>query len=1524
MSTITTPYDEDSTHERDEPNAWWTTLKHQGVLLSPIVLEEIFPGGPPAPEEGTHERLRKRHRQFRTDPEDELYGWLDGVFEDLLGYPASRWEKEHNVPPEFTDGDLRPNRVLLEDSETVEVDEEGEESAEDDSPSARALVWIDDDRVTTDEGEPGRIGIYSGKRQHARLVKLLRATGVPIGILTNGHQFRVVHATLDQESWTEWEASAWFEGGEGRTALRGFYGLLSEEVLPSPVEDEEGSLVGRIQASRDRQADLSDVMGTQVREAVELLLQELDDVLMQVDEETREEILAPLRELDMGRRDELRARYQASIRIVMRLVVALYAESRELFPKGNPIYFESYSIEGLFRDLREARIEEGEDALDQQFSAWPRLQALSRLVYHGSPHKDVPMRGYGGRLFRPPEEDGDDEVLAALSAFEHDEVKISDAAMLEVLEKLKIAKFRSGGEARTGPVDFSDLRTEYIGMMYEGLLDYDLREATEDDGAIIFLNIGDEPALPFNVLENLDDDGMAKLVDNLKDNSSGDFLADEEATEADIEDEDDEQAVDSDDLGQEFADDLEARVQRWAKEVVEETGVYMPHANTVKAMDPTVRDRVENEAAKKLVDRIIRPGGTYLVSWSGTRKSTGTFYTPPGLAVPTVHRTLEPLAYDEEKDGAQAPKEPEEILELQVCDPAMGSGTFPVAALNYLTQALKESFEHHVFPEIDDGDPIAAPLGETAKGLLNERLLQIRKGEDEHWEDRLEIQLKRAVVERCIYGVDINPLAVELGKLSLWIETLDPDLPFTFLDHKLRVGNSLIGAWLHQFEHYPVAAWNREGGDGRQGERTKRIKSFRNGALKEQMQTYIRENLNETHWFEPESADQTDGLLQQARKAFDDLHESIDESERERLYREEFQENEDIQTLRHLMDRWCAVWFWSMDSDDAPILDPETFYSANRDEEIESIVQELADRRKLKFFHWEIEFPDVFTGTNRGFDAVVGNPPWDKEKTNSLEFFTRYRPEFRTYGKQQAKKVRKSLFDAQPEIEKEWLDNVEYYKGLSNYITYSSSPWDVPLARGKKSKQLKREWREIRKRGRESFEVPFQYQGSADLNSYKMFGEKFHFLAKNGGRIGAIVPSGIYSDYGNQDLRKLFLEKSQWEWIYSFENRNGIFDIHRSYKFSAITLESGGQTSDLKCRFMVHDLSEWNREKEPEHIIQPKEQVDQFSPEVRSVLEVNNQKDVEILGGIYENGSPIGDLDISYDREVDMTNDSGLFCTQEDIEEENIEITSKGIGFKDNEPVALPLLEGRHIDCFDYQYSAHISGHGRTAQWDELDWTQKYLKPQYWIKTNDILNELEFFDYKVGFMDVTSASNRRTVRASVVPPFPCGNKVPVLREESYNLEDYFVLSAVLNSYALDYVARFKLQGLSANWYIVKSFPLPELGDEKQDQLIELSKKLHAPIPNADVNSGSVEFSWPKRNALQDELERAKVREEIDDIVAKSYGLTDEDMRWILRPDNDDPRNLWKDYKERLKIFGGEGKWGSLPEDEADELEEATT
>ena len=261
------------------------------------------------------------------------------------------------------------------------------------------------------------------------------------------------------------------------------------------------------------------------------------------------------------------------------------------------------------------------------------------------------------------------------------------------------------------------------------------------------------------------------------------------------------------------------------------------------------------EAARRLVARVVLPGEWYLVRWGGTRKGSGSFYTRPGLAVPTVQRTLRPLAYDppagaDGKSDTSAPparwtpKAPEQILDLTVCDPACGSGTFPLAALRFLTEALYASLQHHRRIEPDGARSLVRLLGShdderSQQERLADELIPCRP-DDDSFEPRLKAVLRRHVVERCIYAVDLDPLAVELCRLSLWIETMDRTLPFGFLDHKVKCGNSLIGAWFDQFQHYPVMAWkNREGGDKNhsngvhlaKGARTKAIKAF----VKEQL-----------------------------------------------------------------------------------------------------------------------------------------------------------------------------------------------------------------------------------------------------------------------------------------------------------------------------------------------------------------------------------------------------------------------------------------------------------------------------------------------------------------------------------------------------------------------------------------------------------------------------------------------------------------------------------------------------------------
>lgn len=309
---------------------------------------------------------------------------------------------------------------------------------------------------------------------------------------------------------------------------------------------------------------------------------------------------------------------------------------------------------------------------------------------------------------------------------------------------------------------------------------------------------------------------------------------------------------------------------------------------------------------------------------------------------------------------------PEQILALKVCDPACGSGTFPVAALRFLTEALYASLHHHGRVSAE-GDRVvvhllagAAPRPGVPEERLGQELLPCRP-DDPLFEPRLKAILRRHVVERCIYGVDLDPLAVELCRLSLWIETMDRSLPFSFLDHKVKCGNSLVGAWFDQFQHYPVMAWkHREGGDKGHTNGVHFQKEARGRALKtfvkDTLTPDLRHILEGRTLFSDDAQGKTATAHTEALSTLSRLHELPvqDSAERARIYREEMVGSDAYRSLKAAMDLWCACWFWPADElEHAPL--PTTLAAPTR--ETIDAASRIAARKR--FFHWELEFPDV-------------------------------------------------------------------------------------------------------------------------------------------------------------------------------------------------------------------------------------------------------------------------------------------------------------------------------------------------------------------------------------------------------------------------------------------------------------------------------------------------------------------------------------------------------------------------------------
>ena len=1398
---------------QNDTHIWWSALRHEGLLLDEKRLRDHFPDAPPPINAWQANRLRKALVTYQADPADTSArtALITSLFEEIIGLTEASggtWQRGSAVPAELSHRsvsgeNLKPSHLWTHSG----------------SPALPVFIAADT-----------RLGIGKGKRSAARVLEWMRATQHRLALLTNGHQWRLLFAHGDSSAWCESDSSQWFIEGQPAPQLDALRLLLAPAALLAHTPDPErptSPLLSAIESSRRGQSELSSTLGENVRKAVEKLIASHGPAFLAMGEN------APARQ-DI---------YVAACRVVLRQVFTLFAEARDLLPRPNPIYWQSYSLGGLLDQLLRTGAGTGRERMRHRFSAWPRLVALGRLVHAGSPHEALPLLPYGGELFACGDPDSADGISRALAVFE---TACFDSAyrimpdsevveMLTLLTRTQISIRQGRGKTTvTVPVDFSDLTSEYIGILYEGLLDYELRCVSEDEGAVVFLALGNEPALPLSRLEPLEGEALKDLIQAFK--KANKAPAGEESSDEEEEDDDSSDSLDQaepSDLPEEAEENEELspeaesspreearrRALAWAAKAVEAGGLVPKPKGRVKGDALAERQKKIEAMARALIRRLILPGEWYLVRWGGTRKGSGSFYTRPGLATPTIRRTLEPLAYERNARGQLIPRSPEKILALKTCDPACGSGTFPVGTARYLTEALFQSVFHHHWlefataPQANGTTRDIIKLGVAATNspegtippVLRSLIEEVRLGAIED-ESRLRAWLKRAVVESCIYGVDLDPLAIELARLSLWVETMDPTLPFTFLDHKLRCGNGLVGAWMDQFQHYPIMAWLREGGDknhtnfhhhfrektGKKGTTqvgdvwTDAIKTHLENTIRPALRSYIEETTQPVFALlsgilEP------DHLLDEAKEAFSAIHADIDDPAAQRHAFEAWLASTHYRNLRTALDLWCALWFWPADRL-AAAPTPQNFSKPSP--EAIAITEEL--QRSQRFFHWELEFPDVFgSGTREkpaGFHAILGNPPWEIQKPNSKEWFSNVDPLYRTYGKQVAIAKQKDSFSRNAAIEEEWVSYNSRLKALGHFGKFAAYAFGDPqshenkafhfsIMSGKQNTLLHDRWRPKRK-SLASFADPahpFRHQGSADINTYKLFAEQAHALLRTGGRLGFIVPSGLYSDKGCATLRTLFLDECRWEWCFGFENREKIFDIDSRFKFIALLVEKGGSTIAVRTAFMRRSIDDWDQHAEAIALDYPRELVTKLSPFSTALVEIRDPRDVAILDRMYSNGVLLGDQSekgwgLKYGTEFHMTNDSKLFPPLPKWEAKGYRPDEYGhwlkgawqpisafsfrlsdlpdlptharastvtdrpgillsrdgtqaIRIDDIEDVAVPLYEGRMIGQFDFSQKGWVSGKGRTAVWRDIPWEEKQIEPQFLMGLNTYFGE---------------------------------------------------------------------------------------------------------------------------------------------------------------------------------------------------------
>ncbi|MFN6535275.1 MAG: Eco57I restriction-modification methylase domain-containing protein [Nostoc sp. EkiNYC01] len=494
-------------------------------------------------------------------------------------------------------------------------------------------------------------------------------------------------------------------------------------------------------------------------------------------------------------------------------------------------------------------------------------------------------------------------------------------------------------------------------------------------------------------------------------------------------------------------------------------------------------------------------------------------------------------------------------------------------------------------------------------------------------------------------------------------------------------------------------------------------------------------------------------------------------------------------------------------------------------------VLKVEDIAALKPFHWGYHFDKVLE--RGGFDAIITNPPWEIFKPQAKEFFaqhnelvTKNKMDIKDFEKEQNKLLQN------PIIASAWLEYQSQYPYVSAYYRSSEQYKNqISVVNGKKA--------------------------GTDINLYKLFTEQCFNLLRSGGECGIVIPSGIYTDLGTKQLREMLFSQTKVTGLFCLENRKEVFEgVHRSFKIVVLTFVKGSITTEFPSAFMRHDVHELQMFPGDNSLKISVDMVRQLSPDSLSVMEFNNQVDIRIAEKMLKFpllGEKIETKwNLRLTREFDMTNDSHLFKQQ----------PGKG---------RLPLYEGKMIHQF----------------------THLYTEPRYWVdeqegrkallKRNESDNgqKVDYQSYRVGFRDVARNTDNRTMIAGIIPPnIFVGNTLIVSQQFTKQDELLFVVS-VLNSFACDFIIRQKVTA-HCNMFYVYQLPVPRLtkNDRYFNDIVQRAAKLICTTPEFDELAQEVGLG-SHQQGVTDETERAKLRAELDGMVAHLYGLTEDEFSYIL-------------------------------------------
>lgn len=711
---------------------WLSLVEVSGPFVSLPVLQRVFSEGLPRIEPSVSKTLRSLYEEWQDNPTapGKQRAWVMHVLTGILGHPAEQLLEGQAIPHGLQANMAQMGELLRPDLALVGP------VGSDLAGQAQLLIAI----YPAEQGlDKPVIGKHWKATPATRMMELLHGANVSLGLVTNGEHWMLVYAPRGETTgYASWYSALWLD--EPITA-RAFHALLGVKRFFGVAT--ENTLVGLLKESANDQQEVTDQLGYQVREAVEVLVQSFDAL----DKESNRTLLRGVKPTTL---------YDSALTVMMRLVFLFSAEERGLLHLGKPLYDENYAVSTLQEQLQEVADRYGEEVLERRHDAWARLLATFRAVHGGIQHQDLLMQAYGGSLFDPDRY----PFLEGRAAGSHwrstaaEPLEVNNRVVLHLLNSLQRLRSKTGNTTETRRVSFRALGVEQIGHVYEGLLDHTAVRATE-----VVLGIRGtrtkEPEIPLQVLENLLSDGEEKLLAHLKEETGRSVSA--------------------------------------LRKELQSGGILDDHKLSIACNgDETLVTRLRPLAGLIRDDSFEQPWvvlpGSIFVTAGTARRSSGTHYTPPSLTEPIVRHTLEPLVYKGPAEGLPQDqwklKSPKEILDLKVCDLAMGSGAFLVQACRYLAERLVEAWENE--EKTHPGQVLITPDGQFSEGSPAERLVPTEAAE------RIAIA-RRVVADRCLYGVDINPMAVEMAKLSMWLITVDANRPFTFLDHAFKCGDSLLG-----------------------------------------------------------------------------------------------------------------------------------------------------------------------------------------------------------------------------------------------------------------------------------------------------------------------------------------------------------------------------------------------------------------------------------------------------------------------------------------------------------------------------------------------------------------------------------------------------------------------------------------------------------------------------------------------------------------------------------------------------------